>query len=172
MFVKRDKNTKSSDLAFMGIMLAINQMTLYFAGITSFNETIFLGLASVIIGIIIIENGIKNGIIFYLSSAMMAIFIMPNKVNAMGYIFILGLYTIVKYYIEKSGELKREIATKAVYFLIVALVYAIAGSRLIYAKGAVVILIMTVFIMAVYDYAATVILTAYIRQFRGKLKKG
>ena len=94
MFVRRDRNTRSSDIAFMGMMLAINQILLYFAGITSFNETIFMGLASVIIGIVIIEKGEKNGIVFYISSAMMAAVIMPNKLNALGYIFLLGLYLL------------------------------------------------------------------------------
>ena len=66
----------------MGMMLAINQILLYFAGITSFNETIFMGLASVIIGIVIIEKGEKNGIVFYISSAMMAAVIMPKVPSA------------------------------------------------------------------------------------------
>jgi len=172
MFIKRDANTRSSDIAFMGIMLAINQILLYFAGMMSFNETIFLGLASVIIGIVIIEKGIKNGIVFYISSAMMSAVLMPNKLNAMGYIFVLGLYTVVKYYIEKSGEIKKEVITKAVYFFVISLVAAIAGSKFIYASSAIVILPMFVLIMAVYDYSATVILTAYIKKLGGNLKRG
>lgn len=171
MFIRRDRNTRSSDIAFMGMMLAINQILLYFAGITSFNETIFMGLASVIIGIIIIEKGEKNGIVFYISSAMMAAVIMPNKLNALGYIFLLGLYTVVKYYIEKSGDLKKELITKFVYFLVTAMTAAIAGSRLIYQGSPILMVPMIIAVMAVYDYAATVMLTTYRNRFGKNIKR-
>lgn len=171
MFVRRDRNTRSSDIAFMGMMLAINQILLYFAGITSFNETIFMGLASAIIGIVIIEKGEKNGIVFYISSAMMAAVIMPNKLNAIGYIFLLGLYTVVKYYIEKSGDLKKELITKAVYFVIISLAAAIAGNRIIYQGSPILMVPMIIAVMAVYDYAATVMLTTYRNRFGKNMKR-
>lgn len=168
MFIKKDKNTKTSDLAFMGIMLAINQMLLYFGGMTNFNETFFLCGASLIIGIVVIEKGIKNGIVFYISSAMMALLLMPNKFNATGYIFVLGLYTIVKYYIERIQSEKKEWIYKGIYFIIVATVGTIMSMKLISTKVFWAIFPMIIVIMGIYDYASSVLLSAYIKKFNKK----
>lgn len=168
MFIKKDKNTKASDLAFMGIMLAVNQVLLYFGGMTNFNETFFLCGASLIIGIVVIEKGIKNGIVFYISSAMMAMLLMPNKLNAIGYIFILGLYTIVKYYIERIRNEKKEWMYKGIYFVIVATVGTIISIKLISTQLFWGIFPMIIVIMGIYDYASSVLLSAYIKKFNKK----
>ncbi len=165
MFIKKDKNTKASDLAFMGIMLAVNQVLLYFGGMTNFNETFFLCGASLIVGIVVIEKGIKNGIVFYISSAMMALLLMPNKLNAIGYIFILGLYTIVKYYIERIQNEKKEWVYKGIYFVIVATVGTIISIKLISMQVFWAIFPMIIVIMGIYDYASSVLLSAYIKKF-------
>lgn len=165
MFIKKDKNTRATDLAFMGIMLAINQILLYFGGMTNFNETFFLCGASLIIGIVVVEKGIKNGIVFYISSAMMAVVLMPNKLTALGYIFILGLYTIIKYYIEKIENQKKEWIFKTVYFIVLSIVTAFL-SREIFSQNIVILIIpMVIGIMIVYDYAVSVLLSAYMKKF-------
>lgn len=168
MFIKKDKNTTSSDLAFMGIMLAINQMLLYFAGMTTFNETFFLCSASIIIGIVVIEKGIKNGIVFFISSAMMAMIMMPNKLNASGYIFVLGLYTIVKYYIEQIQNQRKEWIFKGIYFLTISAVVTYASMKFIFLGSIYLVFPTMIAIMAVYDYAASVLLSAYIKKFNNK----
>lgn len=168
MFIKKDKHTTSSDLAFMGIMLAINQILLYFGGMTNFNETFFLCSASIIIGIVVIEKGIKNGIVFFISSAMMAIVMMPNKLNATGYIFVLGLYTIVKYYIEKIQDQRKEWIFKGIYFLIIATVVTYISTKFIFVGSLYLVFPMMIAIMAVYDYAVSVLLSAYIKKFKNK----
>lgn len=168
MFIKKDKNTTSSDLAFMGIMLAINQMLLYFGGMTTFNETFFLCSASIIIGIVVIEKGIKNGIVFFVSSAMMAMIMMPNKLNALGYIFILGIYTIVKYYIEKIQDQRKEWIFKGIYFLIVSVLVTYINMKFIFLGSVYLIFPMMIAIMSIYDYAASVLLSAYIKRFNNK----
>lgn len=168
MFIKKDKNTTSSDLAFMGIMLAINQMLLYFGGMTTFNETFFLCSASIIIGIVVIEKGIKNGIVFFVSSAMMAMIMMPNKLNALGYIFILGIYTIVKYYIEKIQDQRKEWIFKGIYFLIVSVLVTYINMKFIFLGSVYLIFPMMIAIMAIYDYASSVLLSAYIKKFNSK----
>ena len=101
----------------------------------------------------------------------MAAVIMPNKLNALGYIFLLGLYTIVKYYREKSGDLKKELITKAVYFVIISLAAAIAGSQLIYQGAPAIMIPVIIAVMAVYDYAATVMLTTYRNRFGKNMKR-
>ncbi len=166
MFIRKDATTKAADLAFMGIMLAINQILLYFAGMTSFNETFFLGLASLLIGVVVIEKGIKNGVIFFISSAMMALVLMPNKLNAAGYVFVLGMYTIVKYYIEKIDNLKKENLIKAVYFIAAGLLASVLSKQLISTYSVIAVFPMFVIVMAVYDYAASVLLTSYRRKFK------
>lgn len=168
MFIKKDKHTTASDLAFMGIMLAINQMLLYFGGMTTFNETFFLCGASIIIGIVVVEKGIKNGIVFFISSAMMAIVMMPNKLNAFGYIFVLGIYTIVKYYIEKNQNQKKEWIFKGIYFLIISAVVTYASMKFIFSGSIYLVFPTMIAIMAVYDYASSVLLSAYIKKFNNK----
>lgn len=153
-------------MAFMGIALAINQMLLYFGGMTPFNETIFLALASILIGIVIIEKGIKNGTLFFVSSALMALIIMPDKLNAAGYVFILGTYTVVKYHIERMNSLKKEILVKVMYFALVSLAASIAVNELFLNQSIMILLPVFVITLAVYDYGATVILTSYRNKFK------
>jgi len=153
----------------MGIMLALNQILLYFGGVTSFNETFFLALASLMIGIVVIEKGIKNGVVFFISSAMMALIIMPNKLNALGYTFIFGIYTIVKYYIEKTDNLKKENVIKLIYFSAAGLIVSIAVNQLFFSYSIMILFPMFVIIMLVYDYATTVVLTSYRNRFKSDL---
>lgn len=165
MFIKKDKNTKATDLAFMGIMLAINQILLYFGGMTNFNETLFLSGASLIIGIVVVEKGIKNGIVFYISSSMMAAVLMPNKLTALGYIFILGLYTIIKYYIERINNQKKELLLKILYFIVISISIAFLSRELLSKNIVILVIPMIIVIMMVYDYAVSVLLSAYMKKF-------
>lgn len=163
----RDKNTKASDLAFMGILLGINQALLYFAGVTSFNESFFLGIASLIIGIVMIEKGFKNAVVFYISSAMLGFILMPNKLNALGYIFILGLYTLLKAKIEKYNSLKVEVLIKVIYFAIVGGISGAISEMYIFKGSFFTVFISMLLLMGIYDYASTVLLSQYRTKFKG-----
>lgn len=162
----RDANTKASDIALMGILLGLNQGLLYFAGITSFNESFFLGVASLIIGVVMIEKGFKNAVIFYISSAMLGFVLMPNKINALGYIFILGLYTIVKSLIEKIGNFKLELCIKIAYFVSIGAVSSVISEKFIFAGSFWPVFCSMIILMAVYDYGATVLLSQYRIRFK------
>lgn len=113
-----------------------------------------------------IEKGFKNAVIFYISSAMLGFVLMPNKINALGYIFILGLYTIVKSIIEKIGNFKIELLIKIVYFLLIAGVTSVISEKFIFTGSFWPVFFSMIILMAVYDYGATVLLSQYRIRFK------
>jgi len=121
-----------------------------------------------------IEAGTRWAFIFYGATSLLALFIVPNKLGIIPYILFLGLYGIVKYYIEGIKNMAVEIILKGAFFMLCVLGSTLIVKELfmgdVYSKFPLWALAMAgLLIFYIYDYAYTRFVIYYETVLRKKI---
>lgn len=106
-------------LALGGICLALTLIFLFGASIVPGAELTLYAVSSLFIAVMIIEFGIKGGVILYLASVLLGFLIVPNKLAILPYACLFGLYGMIKFYIEKVRHPAAQICMKLLFFGVV-----------------------------------------------------
>ena len=72
-------------MAFLGLMMAFSVVLVYLGNIIEVSTLFFLGMASFITGVVIVEYGTAVGASFYVGSVLLSFFLSPNKLYAFTY---------------------------------------------------------------------------------------
>ena len=113
---KVQKTSMGKKVALGGFVTALSIICLYLAGTLPTSRLFFYAMSSMFLLAIVVEFGIPSAIITYLSTALLAIFIVPKSPMLFAYVFFFGYYAIIKYYIEKINHLWIEWIVKLVIF--------------------------------------------------------
>lgn len=157
---------KSNKLAIGGISVALSLVILYLTNVIPINTIAILTIASSVIPITIIKTDIKTSIMVYIITSICSFMFLPITYSIM-YIFIFGVYGIIKSFIERLHNTPIEIILKLVYFnIILTIVYFALPSIL----GNIEISLLLAFISAniaflIYDYALTIVITYFVTKF-------
>lgn len=157
---------KSNKLAIGGISVALSLVILYLTNVIPINTIAILTIASSVIPITIIKTDIKTSIMVYIITSICSFMFLPITYSIM-YIFIFGVYGIIKSFIERLHNTTIEIILKLVYFnIILTIVYFALPSIL----GNIEISLLLAFISAniaflIYDYALTIVITYFVTKF-------
>lgn len=116
------EKSKASFIAKGGLLIALTLIILYLGNIITFNTLFLLGVASAIIPLGVIICDVKTAILVYVASAILAYFILPDKITILLYILIFGPYGLVKLFIEKRQNTTVEIILKLVYFNVITFI--------------------------------------------------
>ena len=106
---------KARDIALGGILVALTTIVLYATSILPISTLAILTIASALIPVCIIRSNIQTSIFVYISSSLIAFFLVPINISFLYFIFF-GVYGIVKYFIERIRKEKLEILFKIVFF--------------------------------------------------------
>ncbi|MBP8692299.1 MAG: hypothetical protein KBI20_08600 [Sedimentibacter sp.] len=163
---------KGRDLAYLGVLLGLNQLFIILSSIIETNTIILMATAALIVGVVVVEFGGKAGIIFYLASCISGFFITFNKVEIITYICFFGIYSIIKHYIETKINNKYisyalkigsfNLSLLLMYFFVKLFIslplrwWMILGGQILFI---------------IYDYSFTMFITQYINSIRPKLKR-
>lgn len=109
-------NLKTSYLARGGILTAIGLIFIYLSSLAPTNKLFLLAMASSLIPIVIISCNIKIGIITYISTSLLSLFIIGIKGSVYLYIVFFGIYGIIKLYVEKLRKMPIELILKFSFF--------------------------------------------------------
>ena len=174
---------KARDIALGGVLVALTTIVLYATSILPISTLAILTIASALIPVCIIRSNIQTSIFVYISSSLIAFFLVPIKISFLYFIFF-GVYGIIKYFIEGIRKEKLEIVLKIVFFNISFIINfiimknilginIIAGLEVLMSKffndsGRAIALII-LWIVAqpdflIYDYAMTMIITFYMER--------
>lgn len=166
-------NTKK--IALNGILGALAVVSLLLAVIIPTNTLSFYALSSFFISVTIIESGIRAGWMFFVSTSLLSLIIVPDKLILVPYVVFFGIYGIVKYYIEKLNKLALEYVLKFIYFNLCAGIAVVTVSQLFNTAlvsrlpwWLLVIALETAFF--VYDYVYTLFISYYRDKLRPRLK--
>ena len=167
-----DKTGIAKRIALNGILAALAVAALLLAAVAPTNRLSLYALSSVFVSIAIVESGIRNGWIFYVSSSILAAIVVPNKMALIPYLIFFGIYGILKYYVEKIGIIALEFVLKIAYFniclavvILLAKEFLLGGMKVDFPLWAAVVLLEIAFIA--YDYAYSL----FIRYYKDKLRK-
>ena len=94
---------KSKQIAFLGVLAAIAVLFVVLSGIIEPNTLVFLGLASLCVGVSISEMGIKMGIAFYIAVVLLSLIIAPVKLYCLTFA-IVSLYVVISEGIMRFTE--------------------------------------------------------------------
>lgn len=157
-------------MALMGVLMALNQVFLLIASIIESNTFFFLGIASLPLGIIVIERGWKKGVLFFIGSLFLAFFIIPDKLILIPYAFVFGNYGVVKYLIEGRGNIVWEIIFKAIYLNITFIGAVIISKNILGLSIPLYLILGANIVFFIYDYAYSLFISQYQNKIRGKIK--
>lgn len=157
-------------MALMGVLMALNQIFLLIASIIESNTFFFLGIASLPLGIIVIERGWKKGVLFFVGSLFLAFFIIPDKLILIPYAFVFGNYGVVKYLIEGRGNIVWEIIFKAIYLNITFIGAVIISKNILGLSIPLYLILGANIVFFIYDYAYSLFISQYQNKIRGKIK--
>lgn len=106
---------KAKDISLGGILTAFTVILLYLTMTLSVNKLALLTLASFMITIAQVRSNIKTALVVYISSCILAFFIVPINI-ALLYTTPFGLYTLVRYFIHQSEKIAVQILFKFIIF--------------------------------------------------------
>jgi len=162
---------KSKEMAYLGVLLGLNQLFIILSSIIETNTVILFAGAALIVGIVIVEFGGKSGAVFYLASCMLGFFLTFNKVEIITYIMFFGLYSIVKHFIEiKFSNKKTAIASKYIFFNLSLAVMFFTVRLFISLKFYWWMIMGAQVLFLVYDYAFTIFINYYMKTIKPKIK--
>ncbi|EKY29416.1 DUF2232 domain-containing protein [Clostridium celatum] len=174
---------KAKDISLGGILVALTSIILYSASILPISTLTILTIASAIIPVCIIRSNVKTSIFVYISSSLIAFFLVPINIGLLYFIFF-GVYGIIKYFIERMRKENIEIILKLLFFNIAFLIgfiimqnilgiNIVAGLETLVSKfvdtstsliASIVLWIVAQPIFLIYDYAMTMIITFYLER--------
>ncbi|MEE0931967.1 MAG: hypothetical protein U0L64_02920 [Clostridium sp.] len=174
---------KARDIALGGILVALTTIVLYATSILPISTLAILTIASALIPVCIIRSNIQTSIFVYISSSLIAFFLVPINISFLYFIFF-GVYGIVKFFIERIRKEKLEILFKIVFFNIAFIIgfiimqnvlgiNIIAGLEVLMSRffdtsgrtiASIILWIVAQPIFLIYDYAMTMIITFYMER--------
>lgn len=98
------KTSKTMKIALGGICLALTVIFLFGGSIVPGIELTLFAISSLFTAVMILETGVKGGVLLYAGAVLLGFAIIPNKLAMIPYAFFFGYYGIVKYYIEKASR--------------------------------------------------------------------
>lgn len=171
---RKRRNGNTRVLTLCALLSALSVVLLYFGSLVEVLDLSMAVLASLAVVVLVIERGGAYPWLIYAVTSMLSLLLLPNKFGAVVYAFFMGFYPIVKEKIEKLPLRALRLALKLATFNAAAILMWWLGGLLlggfeteIYLAVVLVILNAT---FLFYDYALTVMITAYLRVWRGKLR--
>jgi len=166
---------KTKKIALNGVLGALAVVCLLLADILPTNKISLYALSSFFISVSIIEGGARSGWLFYMSTSLLSLIIVPDKLMVIPYILFFGTYGIIKFYIERLRRVAVEYILKFAYFNACIVIIVAGASALLEELSALGLpwyLLLTVaeVVFFIYDIVYTMIINYYKNKIRGKLK--
>ena len=157
----------SKKMAYSGILLGLNIVLLLISNLISINTMFFMGLASLIISVIVMEYGVNTGVVFYIASIILSFVVMPNKAQWLLYTLTFGIYGLVKYFIEKGRSIYIEVILKLIFANLVAVILYLILKNIVIIPINIITIIVYQVAFLVYDY----VYSLFIEYYNEKIKR-
>lgn len=170
------KPLNAKGIALNGVLGALAVICLLLANILPTNKISLYALSSFFISVIIIENSIRAGWIFYAATTLLGFMIVPDKISIVPYALFFGGYGIIKYYIEKLDRIILEYILKFLFFNACACIILLAAGSLFKAEPIVafswwLLIIAGEIVFFIYDFVYTLFINYYRDKLRTKLRR-
>lgn len=160
----------SKKISYTGTLLALNLIILTLSNIVPINNLFFMGIASLLVSIVIMEFGINYGIIFSIASIILSFFIIPSKVRWGLYIFTFAIYGILKYLIEKNKNPILSILLKLIISSFIGLILYFILNKFVLINMNLFNIFIFEIAFFVYDYVYTLFIEYYNDKIKNMLR--
>lgn len=171
------QNTKSNSrdvrkIALSGILMALTVIVLYAATVVPTNRLSLYAISSFFVSVVVMEYGAKSGWLFFAATGLLALAVVPAKLELIPYFIFFGVYGIIKYYIESLNRLALEYGLKLLFFNVSIGAAALLVKEFFLSSIKtdfpwLIVILAGEVVFIVYDYAYTLI----IRYYREKIRK-
>lgn len=163
---------KSKDVAYLGVLLGLNQLLIILSSVIETNTIILMSASALIVGVVVVEFKGKTGIVFYIASCILGFFLTFNKIEIITYICFFGLYSIMKHYIEtKTFNIYISYCVKITFFNFSLLLMYLIVKFFISLPLTWWMILAAQAMFIVYDYAFTIFINQYISIIKPKIKR-
>ena len=165
---------KTKLLTLCAVLSALGVVLLYLGSLFEVLDLSMAVLASLAVVILVVECGGAYPWLVYLVTTILSLLLLPNKFSAVAYGFFMGFYPIMKEKIERIPlRLLRLILKLFIFNGAMVLMWwlgglLIGGFELGYSVAIIALVLNATFLF--YDYALSVMITAYLRVWRRKLR--
>ena len=171
--ISRDRTRKTT---LTGILSAIVIITLVLESIAPTGRLGFYVLAAFVISVILLECGVRFAWAGYVVTSLAGFLIVPDKLNIIPYIAFFGIYTLVKYHIERLRIIWVVIILKlAAFNLFLWPAWSIAKTFLpdnfIKGLGVLIAGLILQIMFLLYDYILTAWIHYYFNKIAHRLRK-
>ena len=174
---------KSTQVALGGLASSLCLVLMFLTGVFPFATYALPAMAGIILITVVIENGASTAWLVYVVVSILSIFIVPDKEASLIFIAFFGYYPILK---QKLEQIKFKPFQLLIKFLIFNVAIIITYGCVIWFIGSpelmsemgdigkigmIVLLVLSNITFAAYDFALTVLITAYVKVIRRKIIK-
>lgn len=171
------KKNKTFEIALSGICLALAVTFMFGATVVPGIEMTLFVISSLLTIVMIIETGIRGGLLVYAGACILGFILIPGKIAIIPYVFFFGYYGILKYFIEKAKSGAVQISLKLIFFaallclglLVFKSILAEAVSLPEYPSA--VLIAGGTLMLLLYDYIVTFLIRFYMRRIHSRLKR-
>ena len=167
-----EKRSRSFQIAFGGICLALTLLCLLGGAFIPGVDLTLYAFASFFTALMVIETGIGGGFLLFAGACLLGLIIIPDKTAMIPYVFLFGYYGILKFFIEKIRSAPLQIICKCAFFA-AALCVGLLGFRELLASGvdlpglaSGILIPAGVLFLLLYDYIFTLIIGWYYRRIK------
>ena len=168
------KTSKTMKIALGGICLALTVIFLFGGSIVPGIELTLFAISSLFTAVMILETGVKGGVLLYAGAVLLGFAIIPNKLAMIPYAFFFGYYGIVKYYIEKLPGRWIQLALKTGLFAVLLSIGLIGFKKLLLGSIHLpdypvwLLILAGIAFLLLYDFVYTFLIGFYLRRIKGR----
>ena len=163
-------------IALCGVFSGMELAIIYLSSIFDMLSLTIAALTVAFTLILIVEYGKKPSLCVYGAVSLLSLLIVPNKFTPLCYVFLLGIYPIVKPYFDRTGKILSIIFKFFAFNAVYMIIYSVSVHFLllddIAGVGTVmffVVIGLANFAFFIFDYFLTVIIKLYAIKLRKKL---
>ena len=161
-----------SKIAYLGVLLGLNQLFIILSSIIETNTIILFAGAALLVGVVIVEFGGKSGLLFYAASCLLGFFLSFNKFEFVTYVAFFGLYSYIKHLLEIKVKNKNTLfLTKIIFFNLALIIMYLVIRLFITIKLTWWMILAGQILFIAYDYAFSIFINYYINNIKPKIKR-
>ena len=167
----------ASRVATGGVFAALSLLLLYGATLLPSGRIGLVAVAGLVPAAAVISGGVAAGFLCYGATALLGLFLVPDKGCALLYALFFGLYPMVKYAVERLRKLPVELLLKLLFFNLILVIVLFGFSALLFPllpelmRAPLPLFGVGNAAFLVYDYGSSKLITYYASRIRKAKRK-
>lgn len=163
--------SKASNIATGGILIALTVVILYLTPLIPINTLGLLTITSLFVPIGLMRCNMKTSIAIYIGSSILSFLLVPLNISFL-YLIFFGIYGIIKHLAEKRNNRIKEFIIKLLFFNIGLIIYYVIFTSFIGVlnlKISIYLLyVVSQIVFLIYDFALTLLIAFYLDKLHNR----